>query len=100
MSASPAGPDSAGGRLLVQAHDVLCRTGAFGVVVLGHSSVNPVTLSGSGAELWEVLTTPRLESEVIEAFARNYHVAPSVIAADLVPVIDRLVELGALDANS
>ncbi len=96
---SRAHPDRSGGRLLVWADDVLVRTGSFGVVVLGRAAVIPVTLSGSGAELWEAFRTPRLQSEVIEAFARDYHVAASVVAADVAPVIDRLVSVGALDAN-
>ena len=99
MSTSPAGPDRSGGRLLVQADDVLVRIGAFGVVVLGRASVNPMTLSGTGAELWESFAIPRLESDVIDAFARDYHLSPSVIAADVIPVIDCLVSVGALDAN-
>lgn len=88
--------DRGDGRFLVRATDVLSRTGAFGVVVLGCRSPKPITLSGSGVEIWEMFETPRSVADLVGILAREYQVDASVVAADVEPVIDHLVEQGIL----
>lgn len=69
---------------------VLTRSGAFGVVLLARHGRRPVTLQGTGVELWAALATPHSDAELIAEFAQRYVADPGVVAADLVPVLDEL----------
>lgn len=86
---------------LMRAPDALFRAGAFGVVVLGHSTPLPVTLSGSSQQVWELLATPRTFAGLIDDLCRLYDgVEGETIAADVGPVVDRLADLGILEIEA
>lgn len=86
-------PTSEGERRLVRATGVLSRRGAFGVVLLARDGVRPVTLAGSGEHLWDFLSIPRTESEVVEALSLEYTTERETVAADIAPVLAQLTEL-------
>lgn len=85
----------------MRAPDALIRTGAFGVVVLGHSTPRPVTLSGSSQQVWELLATPHTFAELVGDLCELYEgVDDETIAADVGPVVDRLADLGILEIEA
>lgn len=85
----------------MRAPDALMRSGAFGVVVLGHAAPRPVTLSDSSQQVWELLATPRTFAELIDELCRLYDgVDAETIAADVGPVVDRLADLGILEIEA
>lgn|GEM_PF-7041455 len=85
----------------MRAPDALARTGAFGVVVLGHRAPSPVTLSGSSQHVWDLLATPCTFPELIDELGRMYvDVDGETLAGDVGPVVDRLADLGILEVEA
>lgn len=93
-SDGPGGPTSA--RRFVRADGVVWRRSGEAVIALaadaGDSEV--VELSGTGVALWDVLAEPVDLDGAAAALADAYRVPASVIAADIAPVLDELVDWG------
>jgi hypothetical protein len=80
-----------------RAPGALWRAGRFGVVVLPERSAEPLTLAGTGAQLWEALATPQRPEDLAGTLAAAFAADPEVVAHDLDPVLGRLVAAGALE---
>lgn len=99
MSGALARPSRAGEHALVRSSEVLWRVGAFGIVLLGRRTPDPLTIAGPGPQLWEVLRIARTEAEIVDEFVASFDADPRVIRADVHPVLVRLVELGLVEAT-
>lgn len=99
MSGALARPNRAGVHTFVRSSEALCRVGAFGVVLLGRRTPDPVTIAGPGRQLWEVLRVARTEAEIVDELAACFDADPRAILADIQPVLVGLVELGLVEAT-
>ncbi len=75
--------------------DVLWRRVIDGAVLMQLSGES-VTLSSSGATLWELLDTPLEETTLVARAAGIYDVAPASIAPDVRAFLDDLAGQGYL----
>ena len=73
--------------------DVLWRRSLDAVVLLPAVAEEPVTLLGTGPELWELLAEPRTLEDLAEVLAGLHGVDPAVVRADVAPVLADLVAL-------
>jgi hypothetical protein len=78
---------------------VLWRDGAFGVVLLTPHSRDPLTLSGTGRALWVSLARPATVAELADDLAAVFDTEPEQVRADIAPVLEELVRMGALEAR-
>jgi hypothetical protein len=60
------------------------------------SDAEPFALAATGPELWSLLAEPRSVDEMVEVLAVAHGVDPGTVAADVVPLIEQLRELGAI----
>src|SRR4051812_25766445 len=67
----------------VRRADALWRWTFDGVIVLPVGEAQPVSLSGTGAALWELLDKPIAGGQVVDRLARVHEVAPDVVADDV-----------------
>ena len=81
----------------MRAAGALWRRGDFGVVVLGARRANPVTLSGTGVALWELLEQPRGRGELVDDLATRFGVDRDRVMVDVGPVLDDLLAGGELE---
>ncbi len=77
--------------------EVLWRRSLDAVVLLAPGHAEPVTLAGSGPALWELLVEPGTVAQLATVLARDHDADPDTIEADIVPVIERLADLGAIE---
>ena len=82
-----------------RAPGVLWRDGAFGVVILAPGSPEPQTLTGTGRSLWQALAEPVTPSELARALAAEYGAQPERVAADIIPVLEQLCAVGAVEVS-
>jgi hypothetical protein len=80
----------------VRAPGAIWRDGDFGVVVLGTSTSEPVTLAGTGVAIWDALARPRRRAELVELLAGHFAADADDVARDVAPVLDALLADGAL----
>ncbi|MGH9297046.1 MAG: PqqD family peptide modification chaperone [Acidimicrobiales bacterium] len=66
------------------------------VVLLPDSSKDPLVVSGSAALLWDYLAAPATARALAVELAGPYEADPSVIEADIGPVLEQLSAAGAL----
>ena len=88
-------PPASAGRL-VQNFEVLTRHGAFGRVLIATTGARPVTLRGTGPDVWDFFETPHTEPELVEWLAQRYQVAPAIITRDVAPALMELRDEGLL----
>jgi hypothetical protein len=84
----------------VRAGGALWRTGEFGVVVLGTDHDDPVTLVGTGVDIWNALACPRSRDDLVELLVARFDVDREQVAVQIAPVIDELVATGVLEVVS
>jgi hypothetical protein len=77
--------------------EIVWRQGAFGIVLFPPRGDEPLTLSGTGAAVWDALATPSTESELVNRLGERFAVDPNRVRADVTPLLTRLTELGALE---
>lgn len=92
----PGRPPEGSARRLVQNPDVLARHGCFGRVLLATTGTRPVTLRGTGTEMWDFFETPHTEPELVDCLAQRYQVAPAVVASGVGPALAELRDEGLL----
>jgi Coenzyme PQQ synthesis protein D (PqqD) len=78
-------------------HDVLWRRSLDTVLCLPPDGAEPVTLAGSGPEVWDLLQTPHSLAELGDELADRHQADPEVVAADVRPVLERLAALGLIE---
>jgi hypothetical protein len=76
---------------------VLWRRTLNAVVLLPVEGGEVLTLVGTGTEIWELLAEPRTLESLVAVLADAHAADPAVVSADVAPVLDRLVEVGALE---
>jgi Coenzyme PQQ synthesis protein D (PqqD) len=77
--------------------DVLWRRSLDAVVVLPIDAEDPITVAGTGVDVWDLLDTWRTVEGIAELLAPRYDTAPDVIAGDVAVLVGRLHDGGALD---
>ena len=88
-------PPTSAGRL-VQNFEVLTRHGGFGLVLIATTGARPVTLRGTGPDMWDFFETPHTEPELVEWLAQRYQVAAAIVARDVAPALVKLRDEGLL----
>jgi hypothetical protein len=83
-----------GGNPMVRRADVLWRRVADGVMIRRRGDDETVVLTGSGVALWSALVAPVSVSDLARQLAAAHGTTPDVVAADIAPVLDDLVERG------
>ncbi len=86
---TPPGSDT-----MVRRADVLWRRVADGVMIRRRGDDETVVLAGSGIALWSVLVAPISMGDLTRQLAATHATTPDVVAADIEPVLDDLVERG------
>ena len=77
--------------------DVLWRRSLDAVLVLPPSTAEPLTLAGTGPEVWELLAEEPSMSDLARELATRYDADAAIVEADLAPVVDRLVAIQAIE---
>ena len=80
----------------LRAPHVLWRSTLDAVVLLPDGAEEPFALSGTGPEIWHLFTEPRTAADVVAALADAHGATLDEVAADVEPLIARLVKMGAL----
>ena len=96
MAMSDADRPLGGSGRLVQKLHVLTRRGAFGWVLIAATGTRPLTLRGTGIDVWDFFETPHTEPELVDWLAQRYRVPPTVVASDVAPVLAELRDEGLL----
>jgi hypothetical protein len=78
--------------------DVLWRRSLDAVLLLPAGATEPVTLVGSGPAVWELLAEPASVAELAQDLAARYATDTGTVEGDLVSLLDRLRELGVIEA--
>jgi hypothetical protein len=79
-----------------RAPHVLWRSTLETVVLLPAGRDEPFALAGTGPELWALLTEARTFAAAVALLADVHGADPEVVARDLEPLLERLVEQGAV----
>lgn len=77
--------------------DVLWRRSPDAVLLLPPGASEPVTLTGTGLDLWDLLAVPTSSADLARVLAARYGADPADVEADVVPVLDELAGCGALE---
>ena len=78
----------------VRRADVVWRRVADGVMIRRRGDDETVVLTGSGVALWTALEAPIAVEELTRRLAATHGTTPEVVAADIGPVLDDLVDRG------
>jgi hypothetical protein len=77
--------------------DVLWRRSLDAVLLLPTTRREPVTLTGTGPEVWELLAHPASVADLVRDLAHGYATDSRTVEGDLVELLERLSALGALE---
>ncbi len=81
---------------VVRRAPVLWRTTIGAVLVRAPGGDEVTKIAGTGVALWEALAEPRSFGDLCGHLALVHGVDPATVAQDLGPVVDDLIERGAL----
>ncbi len=73
--------------------DVVWRRSLYAVLCLPPGASEPVTLAGSGPEVWALLERPYSLDELASELARRHGIDARSVARDVRPILERLAEL-------
>ena len=79
--------------------DALWRRSLDAVIVLGTSSPEPVTLSATAPEVWELLATPTTFRDLVLELSRRHAGDPATVEPDVEALLARLADLGAVSST-
>lgn len=77
--------------------DVLWRRALDSVVCLPPGAAEPITLAGTGPEVWNLLETPHSLAELAAELSARHRTDAEIVAADVRPVLARLAALGVIE---
>lgn len=77
--------------------DVLWRRSLDAVIVLPVDADDPMTVAGTGVDVWELLDTWRTVDGIGELLAARYDADPAVVGGDVAVLIGKLRDGGALE---
>ena len=78
--------------------DALWRRSVDAVLVLPAGADEPVTLTGTGPALWELLAEPCTVAQLAAVLADAYDAPIETVEADIAPVVDELARVDALES--
>ena len=73
--------------------DVAWRRSLYAVLCLPPGASEPVTLAGSGPEVWDLLERPCSLDELASQLGRRHGIDAHTVARDVRPILERLAEL-------
>jgi hypothetical protein len=79
-----------------RAPHILWRRSLDAVLVLPPGLEEPIALGGTGPELWALLAEERSTDDIVAILAVAHGAEPAVVAVDVVPMLERLADLGAV----
>jgi hypothetical protein len=77
--------------------DVPWRRSLDAVLCLPPGATEPVTLAGTGPEVWDLLQRPRSLGELAAELAARHGTDPEIVARDVMPVLEHLGVLGLIE---
>jgi Coenzyme PQQ synthesis protein D (PqqD) len=77
--------------------DVPWRRSLDAVLFLPPSASEPVTLAGTGPEVWDLLQDPHSLGALAAELATRHETDPEVVAGDVSPVLEELAALGVVE---
>ena len=77
--------------------DALWRRSLDAVVILPAGSREPLTVAGTGPEVWDLLADARTLPDLAATLGAAHGADPAVVEQDLEPIVAALVEAGAVD---
>lgn len=83
-----------------RSRDVLWRRSLDAVLILPTAGSEPLTLAGSGPELWELLEVPMSMPDLASALAARHEADVEVVARDIEQVLEGLVNLGIVEETA
>lgn len=93
-------PAELGDTAWTRADDVLWHHTVDTVLVLPDGRDEPLTIRGSGVEVWHRLGTAARLEELSDGLARIYDEPPDRIARDVLPFLEELERAGAVRRTS
>lgn len=66
------------------------------VAILSSEADDAILLGASGPHLWDLLSQPRSLDELVAGFTETFTVPASVIEEDLGPILEQLIDAGAV----
>jgi hypothetical protein len=78
--------------------DVPWRRSLDAVLFLPPGATEPVTLAGTGPEVWDLLEDPHSLHALAAELAARHGTDPEVVAGDVSPVLEELAALGVVQA--
>ncbi len=78
--------------------DALWRQSLDSVVILPAGLDGPIALAGSGSEVWNLLAEAHAVDDLVQLLADRHQVDRDVIASDVEPLLQWLLDIGALSA--
>ena len=76
---------------------MLWRRSLDAVLLLSSGAEEPLTLAGTGPEVWELLEEPISMPELTRELATRYETDAATVETDLAPVLDRLEAIEAVE---
>jgi hypothetical protein len=76
--------------------DVLWRRSLDAVILLPVGADDPLTLPGTGANVWDLLEVPATLAELVATLADAYDEDPAVVQHDVSALLTELESLGAV----
>jgi Coenzyme PQQ synthesis protein D (PqqD) len=76
---------------------VLWRRSLDAVLVLPKGSAEPVTLAGTGPEIWELLEEPCSIDVMVAVLAERHAADPVVVQRDVSQLLELLLQRGAVE---
>jgi hypothetical protein len=77
--------------------DVLWRRSLDAVLCLPPGAGEPVTLAGTGPEVWDLLERPQTLTEIATELADRHEAHAEIVAQDVLPVLEHLTALGVVE---
>jgi hypothetical protein len=79
--------------------DALWRRSLDAVIVFPVGADDPVTVSGSGAVVWDLLAEPATLDDLVDALVEVYDADRATIATDVAALLAQLESLAALESR-
>ena len=77
--------------------DVLWRRSLDAVLCLPPGATEPVTLAGTGPEVWALLQRSHTLAELAAELAARHQTDAEVVTDDVAPILERLAALGLIE---
>ena len=86
--------------MFVRSGTSLWRSMFDGVVILGPLAERPVLVTKPGLTIWQMLTDPITQREIVNRLVSVYAATPETVDADVGDVLSRLEAIGAISRGT